>query len=234
MLHGLVLLRRKFEKLPKSDRLATPSNDLGAITTPGSDANYLHPELRDMKIIGVEEHVFFPELTSRIPDEGQRVVSQLVSRDVMAYTKGRANNTGEQRLHDMNESGVAMQILSLAGPVNCMQMEAGPGCALAQDINNALKKAVDAHPDRFKALGELPFHAPKLALTELRRCINELGFVGIMMAGSVGCTGKVVDDPEFDELLSEFEALDVPLYLHPGIALLRSLMPITRFLAILY
>lgn len=46
----------------------------------------------------------------------------------------------------------------------------------------------------------------------------ELGFVGAMMAGSVGCTGKSLDEPEFDELLSEFEALDVPIYLHQGIA----------------
>ncbi|CAI7580012.1 unnamed protein product [Penicillium pancosmium] len=101
----------------------------------------------------------------------------------MAYTKGRATNTGEQRLRDMNESGVAMQILSLAGPVNY----------------------------RFRALGELPFHAPELAATELRRCINDFVVVGAMMAGSVRCTGKFLDDPEFDELLSEFEALDIPL-----------------------
>lgn len=202
---------------------ATPNADLGTITTPGPGTNYLRPELRDMKIIGVEEHVIFPELTNRIPNEGlalhaKKVFSQLVSHDALAYTKGRATNVGKQRLNDMSESGVAMQILSLAGPVNCMQMAAEPGLALAQDINNALKQAVDRHPDRFRALGELPFHAPQLAVNELRRCINDLGFVGAMMAGSVGCTGKFLDDPEFDELLSEFEALDVPLYLHPGIA----------------
>jgi len=198
-------------------------SNLGEITTPGPGMNYLRPELHDLKIIGVEEHVVFPELTNRIPNEGlathaKKIFSQLLGHEAMEYARGRATDTGDQRLRDMNAGGVTIQILSLAGPVNCMQMAPEPGLALARDINNELKKAVDAHPDRFRALAELPFHAPKLAAEELRRCVNDLGFVGAMMAGSVGCTGKFLDDPEFDDLLSEFEKLDVPLYLHPGIA----------------
>lgn len=35
---------------------------------------------------------------------------------------------------------------------------------------------------------------------------------------SVFTDGKMLDALEFDDLLSEFENLDVPLYLHPGIA----------------
>lgn len=176
-----------------------------------------------MKIIGVEEHVVFPELTKRIPNEGlaahaNRLFSHSREHEAMAYTRGRATEAGSQRLHDMDNSGVTMQILSLAGPVNCMQMEPEPGLQLARDINNKLKEAVDTHPTRFKALAELPFHAPSLAIGELRRCVQQLGFVGAMIAGSVSCTGKFLDEPEFDELLSEFEALEVPLYLHPGIA----------------
>ncbi|KAF9891398.1 hypothetical protein FE257_004254 [Aspergillus nanangensis] len=200
-----------------------PTPGLPLSSAPGPGTTYLRPELHDLQIIGVEEHVIFPQLTQRIPDEGlathaKKVFSQLVSHEALTYARGRSTDVGAQRLHDMDSGGIRMQILSLAGPVNCMQMEPEPGAALARDINNELKKAVDAHPDRFKALAELPFHAPKLAIAELRRCVNELGFVGAMMAGSVGCTGKFLDDPEFDELLAEFEALDVPLYLHPGIA----------------
>ena len=196
---------------------------VGPINTPGPGSNYLRPELHDLKVVGVEEHVVFPHLMKRIPDEGmaahaKQVFSQLVGHEAMAYARGRSNETGAQRIKDMNEGSIAMQILSLAGPVNCMQMKPEPGWALARDINNELKTAVDANPNRFKALAELPFHAPNLAIKELRRCVQDLGFVGAMMAGSVGCTGKFLDDPEFDTLLSEFETLNVPLYLHPGIA----------------
>jgi predicted TIM-barrel fold metal-dependent hydrolase len=71
---------------------------------------------------------------------------------------------------------------------------------------------------RFVALADLPVHAPQLAIQELRRCVRELGFVGAMFTRSIGGSGKFLDAPEFDDLLSEFEELDVPLYLHPGIA----------------
>ena len=195
----------------------------GPINTPGPGTVYLRPEVRDVKIIGVEEHIACPDLMERIPNEGlaehaKSQFRQLLIHPAMAYAKGRVAETGQQRIKDMDEGGIAMQILSLAGPVNCMQMEAEPGAALARDINDRLKQAVDAHPLRYRAMAELPFHAPDLAIRELRRCVNELGFVGAMIAGSVGCTGKFLDDPEFEDLLAEFEALDVPLYLHPGIA----------------
>ncbi|KAH8901381.1 amidohydrolase 2 [Thozetella sp. PMI_491] len=117
----------------------------------------------------------------------------------------------------MDEGSIAMQILSFGNAVNCMHAEPELALKIAQQINDELKKAVDANPTRFRAFAELPFHAPSLAVEELRRCVKELGFVGAMVAGSIGGTGKFLDAPEFDDLLSEFEALDVPLYLHPGI-----------------
>jgi predicted TIM-barrel fold metal-dependent hydrolase len=55
---------------------------------------------------------------------------------------------------------------------------------LAQDINNELKKAVDVHPDRFRALAELPLHQPEEGIKELRRCVK-MGFVGALVSGSI-------------------------------------------------
>lgn len=45
-----------------------------------------------------------------------------------------------------------------------MQLPGRAGVQLAQEINNELKKAVDAHPDRFRALAELPLHQPEEAI----------------------------------------------------------------------
>ncbi|KAI5460905.1 hypothetical protein BGZ63DRAFT_489089 [Mariannaea sp. PMI_226] len=142
----------------------------------------------------------------------------MVGHGALTYARGRATQAGDQRIKDMDGGGIAMQVLSVAGPVNCTFMEAESGLALARDINDQLKAAVDANPDRFKAFAELPFQAPELAIQELRRCVLELGFVGSMLAASVGHDSKFLDDPMFDDLLSEFEALNVPLFLHPGIA----------------
>ncbi|KAI9899971.1 hypothetical protein N3K66_004233 [Trichothecium roseum] len=136
---------------------STSGTEYGPINTLGPVTTYLRPELRDLKRIGVEEHVTFPDLVARIPDQGmavhaKRVFNQLLGHDAMACAQGRTVETGAQRIRDMDEGGIAIQILSLAGPVNCMQMDPEPGAALSRDINDRLETAVDAHPNRFIAM----------------------------------------------------------------------------------
>lgn len=114
----------------------------------------------------------------------------------------------------MEDNGIAFQIVSRSALVNPLSMDAGQGTALTRQLNDELKWAVDENPKRFAALAELPFQSPELAVRELRRCVLRLGFVGVMLHGTVG--GKFLDDPMFDEVLSAIEALDVPLFLHPG------------------
>lgn len=84
-------------------------------------------------------------------------------------------------------------------------------------VNDQLTKAVNQNSCRLKAFAELPFHLPAKAAKELRRCVTEMGFVGAMLSGSVGGEGTFLDRPEFAPLLSTFEELDVPLFLHPGV-----------------
>lgn len=43
---------------------------LGKITNEGPGVAYLRSELESLRVIGVEEHVSFPELIERIPEEG--------------------------------------------------------------------------------------------------------------------------------------------------------------------
>ena len=114
----------------------------------------------------------------------------------------------------------ALQILGLSGAINSTHLvgeKAPVGATIARDVNNELKKAVDKNPARFKAFAELPMHTPEEAIEELRRCVTDLGFVGAMLSGSVSGNGTFLDVPEFDSILSTFEQLDVPLFLHPGV-----------------
>ena len=183
---------------------------------------FLRPELKDLKIIGVEEHVSFPDILKDIPSSraaghAKAKFRKLLDHECLVYAQGRMTDTGANRLRDMDEGGIAMQVLSMGSAVNTMHIEPEVGLQMAQKINDRLKQAVELNPTRFRALAELPAHAPELAVTELRRCVKKMGFVGAMIAGSIGESGKFLDAPDFDELLAEFKALDVPLYLHPGI-----------------
>lgn len=180
----------------------------------------MRPELRNMKVIGVEEHCTFPELLKRLPTKGRHsaeIYQNVLDNPSLAYAKGRTANLSEQRLKDMDEGGMAVQILSLGGSNNSMLLPGAEGVRLAQDINNELKKAVDANPTRFKGLAELPMHIPEEAVKELHRAVKELGFLGALTSGSISGTGKFMDGPEYDQVFSAFEELDVPLFLHPGI-----------------
>lgn len=90
-----------------------------------------------------------------------------------------------QRLKDMDEAGIATQILSLGGSNNSMQLPGEEGVKLAQDINNELKKAVDAHSGRVRALVEMPLHQSAEAIKELHHCVTELGSVSALTSGSI-------------------------------------------------
>ena len=164
----------------------------------------LRQELCDMKIIGVEEHTTFPSLLKRIPNNGlaSQIFFQSALHPPMAFAREHITNVGEQRVKDIDESGITIQILSLTGAVNSTHLA---------------ETDVDVHPKRFKAFAELPMHAPQEAIKEMHRYVKELRFAGAMLSGSVGRSGKFLDSPEYDAVLSAFEELDVPLYLHPGV-----------------
>lgn len=56
---------------------------------------------------------------------------------------------------------------------------------LCQLLNNDLATTVKKHPKRFIGLGTLPMQAPDLAVKEMHRCVNELGFPGVQIGSHI-------------------------------------------------
>jgi 2,3-dihydroxybenzoate decarboxylase len=81
-------------------------------------------------------------------------------------------------------------------------------------VNNRLHSFVESRPDRFSAFASLPMRDPDACPDELERCVKELGFKGAMIHGLTD--GKFPDMPEFWPIFARAEALDVPIYIHPG------------------
>ena len=188
--------------------------------TPG--LSHFRSELDNLKIIGVEEHSFFPHLINSFPNDGacahpKAMLEVLRERSAESQKIHRLIDLGEGRVEVMDKFGVSMQILGFTGGLNSTHLEPEAGLTLSQQINNGHYEAVKANPTRLAALAELPVHAPELAIQELRRSVVQLGFVGAMFSGSIASTGEFLDHPKYDSLLSEFESLDVPLFLHPGL-----------------
>jgi hypothetical protein len=114
----------------------------------------------------------------------------------------------------MDASGISVQVLSVADP-GADLVPGEPGINIARAYNDALAEACARYPIRYRGFAHLPMLAPEAAADELERTVRQLGFVGVLVNGATD--GRFLDDPAFEPILARAEALDVPIYLHPGI-----------------
>lgn len=117
----------------------------------------------------------------------------------------RLYSLGEDRLADMDDNNIAIQVLSHT-PVN-------PTPEMSRAVNDRLASITHRHPSRYAGFALLPLREPQQAAKELRRCVRELGFVGALISNH--CNGHFYDGSKFWPLFAAAQDLDVPIYLHP-------------------
>ena len=169
-----------------------------------------------MRIVALEEHFNDPGILAGI-DPAAVLRRGFPGPDaVWAQTIKRAElaDMGAARLADMDASGITVQVLSVAGP-GADLVPGQAGIDLARAYNDVLATACTRHPTRLRGFAHLPLHTPDAAAVELDRCVKDLGFHGVLVNGATD--GLFLDDPRFEPILARAEALDVPIYLHPGI-----------------
>lgn len=124
----------------------------------------------------------------------------------------RIQDLGERRLHDMDSTGIAKQILSLTAP-GVQVFDAAEATALARSSNDQLADAIRKHPDRFSGLAAIAPQDPAAAAKELERGVRRLGLKGAIVNSHT--RGEYLDDPKFWAIFEAAEALNVPVYIHP-------------------
>ncbi len=92
----------------------------------------------------------------------------------------------------------------------------GPAAAESARIqNDNLAAAAAERPDRFVPLGAtVPLQDIDLAIAEMDRVVDELGFKGLQVGGTVD--GRNLDEPRFRPFWSAVEAKGIPVILHPS------------------
>ncbi len=161
-----------------------------------------------MKIIGLEEHFHTPELMAALRRANDDTMLLFQDKE----SRNRLLDLGEGRLRQMDLIGLDRMVLSVTTPAT-QALPPAEAVPLARQANDRLAAAVRAHPDRFSGFATLPTPDPAAAVRELRRSVQELGFVGAMLHGRTG--ERYLDHLDFRPLLAEAAALGVPLYLHP-------------------
>lgn len=80
--------------------------------------------------------------------------------------------------------------------------------------NDEVAKTVATHPERFVGIGSVDLYRPMDAVRELRRCVRELGFVGVRQLPWLW--GLPPNDRRYYPIYSECVELDVPFCLQVG------------------
>ena len=166
-----------------------------------------------MRIVTLEEHVTFPELVEKIPRKARDKHFLGQSPAIQKMAKKLGDIDGE-RLQSMNENGITVQVLSVAGEgADLLDTTSGP--AFAKEYNDTIAERISAYPDRFRAFAHLPTTNPDAAADELERTVKAYQFCGALINGLTN--DEFLDDEKYAAILARAEQLDVPIYLHPGL-----------------
>ncbi len=115
--------------------------------------------------------------------------------------KRRLLDLEELRLPEMDKHGIELVILSLHNPAVQGIPEPKRAAEVARKANDLLAEFIAKRPDRFAGFAALPMQDPDAAISELSRCVKELGFKGTMVNGfsQIGDSNTVVylDDPRY-------------------------------------
>jgi aminocarboxymuconate-semialdehyde decarboxylase len=128
----------------------------------------------------------------------------------------------KRRLADCDRDGVNVQVLSTVPVMFSYWAQPRDALDLARLLNDHLAEVVRAYPRRFVGLATLPLQAPELAITEMERCILQLGLSGVQIGSH--CNDWNLDDPALFTVLQAAEKLGVAVFVHPWDMLGRDRM----------
>ncbi len=159
--------------------------------------------------IALEEHFSIREL---LPTSEEL---EFFDPQVLDVIESLLPELAEKRLANMDKAGIEIAVLSQTAPGIQAISNSLDASAMARHANDALHTSIELQPRRFRGFAALNLQDIDAACAELKRCVNELGFVGALVNGST--QGEYLDNPRLDPLWLTLEQLDVPLYLHPGL-----------------
>ena len=136
-----------------------------------------------------------------------------VFQDAMA-----AGFDASSHLKDMDKEGVDVGVLLPTRGMYVIwadHIDTDLSAALCRAYNNWLHSYCAADSRRLKGVALIPIQGTEAAKVELRRAVQELGFVAAYMRPNPLLQRKL-HDPAYDALYAEAESLGVPILLHEG------------------
>jgi predicted TIM-barrel fold metal-dependent hydrolase len=163
--------------------------------------------------IAVEEHFVTAAGMAYLPALG-------VSDEVQMRIENGLIDVETYRLPEMDQNGIAMQLLSLTADGVQMEPNASKAVDIAKRANDEMaERFLAKYPTRFACMATVALQDPTAAADELERAVKALGFKGVLANGfsNIGDlkTGDYYDLPKFLPFWERVNDLGVPFYLHP-------------------
>lgn len=119
----------------------------------------------------------------------------------------------EIRGNECDNYGIDIQVLSTVPVMFSYWAKPENGLDLSKLLNDHIASIVADQPRRFIGLGTLPMQEPSLAVSELERCVKELGLVGVQIGTNIN--GMNLSDDSLFEVFESAESLNAAIFIHP-------------------
>jgi aminocarboxymuconate-semialdehyde decarboxylase len=126
----------------------------------------------------------------------------------------RAKWTPEERLADMDSLGVDVHVVSPYVGFYNYHLPVDVARATSAATNDEIAGMIRAWPERFAGLGTLPMQDVKAAMSEMERCMTQLGLKGVEINDHVN--GRTLDEPEFRPFWKAAQELGALVFFHQG------------------
>ena len=170
-----------------------------------------------MKIIDAHTHIIAPQIMQEFPEGNWRkdIKPQDGVRDFRKFSGAVFRKTIEVDLLLEDMQDMRIDIMALSPPPSFFFYELPPdqGLHAAQVQNDAIAKLTADYPDHFVGLAVIPLQNIKLALSELRRAVNDLGLRGVEIGSSV--QGDHMGNPIFGPFWEAIADMDLFVFIHP-------------------
>jgi 2,3-dihydroxybenzoate decarboxylase len=161
-----------------------------------------------MKKIALEEAITTPATESYAKASEKLVPAE----DQPKLQDALANS--DKRIAAMDAAGIDIFVLSQTSPGVQAETNADLAVQRASQSNKEMRDEINQHPTRYRGFANLAMQNVQAACDELKKCVEEYGFLGALINGQTG--GLYLDDDSYKPFWESVNQLGVPVYIHPG------------------
>ncbi|ORB43756.1 hypothetical protein BST41_04280 [Mycolicibacterium porcinum] len=164
--------------------------------------------------VDVHAHAVIPHYHQLLADAGVAIPGYGTNGPGLVGDADSVTDTDHaitRRIAMMNHAGIRRQLLSaIFAPYLSGESEA---VGAARCVNNAHAEMVAKQPDRLAAYAALPLPHVDASLHELRRCLDDLGMIGVAL--QCFCFDESLADERFEPIYAELDRRKAVVFFHP-------------------